>query len=200
MIIKYSRIPSFMFIVVSLAVGTPLLFALAQNTIEPNYTRIAWAFVFIAALALLRGIKLLLAPPTVLEINSDGIKIYYKYGRSFTKDADLLPWRLIDKMQLIRVNGKDNSFNWAIELTLTAPTPFDTTKRNAIQSRIFSQTDPHFFYLDTFVLDRPREQMFEALQSSWRHWQGKAEQRKHGQTAMPLTIGGDGKLTAPHDC
>jgi len=117
----------------------------------------------------------------VLEINSDGIHIYYKFGRSFTKEADLLPWRLIDKMQLIRVNGKDNSFNWAIELTLTAPTPFDSTKRNAKQSRIFSKTDPNLFYLDTFVLDHPRDKVLAALQSSWRHWQGKAERGKSGE-------------------
>jgi hypothetical protein len=168
-----------MFIVVSLAFGTPLILALAKNAIEPKYNWIAWTFVFIAALALLRGIKLLMAPPTVLEINSDGIQIYYKFGRSFTKDADLLPWRLIDKMQLIRVNSKDNSFNWAIELTLTDPTPFDATKRNAIQSRILSQTDPNLFYLDTFVLDHPREKVLEALQSSWRHWQKIPERGTH---------------------
>jgi hypothetical protein len=180
MIIKYSRIPSFMFIVVSLAVGTPLILALAKNAIEPKYNWIAWTFVFIAALALLRGIKLLMAPPTVLEINTDGIQIYYKFGRSFTKDADLMPWRLIEKMQLIRVNSKDNSFNWAIELTLSAPPPFDATKRNALQNEILHQSNPNIFYIDTFVLDHPREKVLAALQSSWRHWQDMAEQGKHG--------------------
>ena len=133
MIIKYRRTTSCMFIIVSLAVGVPLISAMARNAIEPQFTWIAWSFVVISALALLRGILLLLAPPTVLEINPDGIHIYYQYGRSCTKDADLLPWPLIEKMQMIRVHGKDNSLNWAIELTLAAPPPFDATKRSALQ-------------------------------------------------------------------
>lgn len=180
MIIKYSRISSSFFIVVSLAVGAPLLWAVATNAIEPKFIWIAWAFVFFASVALLRGLQLLVLPPTILEINSDGIRIYYKWGRTFTKDADLLPWQLIDKMQLIKVNCKDHTFNWSIELTLTAPPPFDSTKRNARQSRIFGQDDPKLFYLDTFVLDSPKEKVLELLQSSWRHWHEKAERGEHG--------------------
>jgi hypothetical protein len=167
-----------MFIVVSLAVGTPLMLVLAKNAIEPTFNWIAWIVVFISALTLLRGLQLLVAPPTVLEIYPDGIHIYYKWGRSFTKNADLLPWRLIEKMQLIRVHSKDNSFNWAIELILSGPPPFDATKRNALQNDILRQSDPNLFYIDTFVLDHPREKVLAALQSSWRHWQEMAEQGK----------------------
>ncbi|QWV97965.1 hypothetical protein KP005_01315 [Geomonas nitrogeniifigens] len=174
MIIKYSRIPSFMFIAVSLAIGLPLMSALAKNAIETNYAWIALSIVFASILALLRGIQLLIAPPTVLVLDCEGIHVYYKFGRSFTKDADLLPWKLIEKMQIIRVHGKDNSFNWAIEILLSAPPCFDTTKRNALQWTITGPSDPNAFYLDTFVLDLSREKALSALQASWHKWQGNA--------------------------
>ena len=164
-----------MFIAVSLAVGVPLVSALSKNAIESKFSWIAWSFVCVSIFALLRGIQLLVAPPTVLKINSDGIHIYYKYGRSFTNDADLLPWQLIEKMQIIRVHGRDNSFNWAIELALAASPRFDTTKRNALQWNITGKSNPNLFYLDTFVLDLPRDKVLAALQSAWHQWQGKAE-------------------------
>lgn len=167
MIIKYSRLPSFLFIAVSLAVGMPLVSALVKNAVEPRFSWIAWSFVCVSIVVLLRGIQLLVSPPTVLETSPAGIHIYYKYGRSFTKDADLLPWHLIEKMQLIRVHGKDNSFNWAIELALAAPPPFDMTKRNALQWSLTGQYKPDYFYLDTFVLDLPKEKVLAALQSAW---------------------------------
>jgi hypothetical protein len=160
-----------MFIAVSLAVGVPLVLALAKNTIEYKYSWIAWSLVCVSIIVLLRGIQLLVAPPTVLKIDSDGIHIYYKFGRSFTKDADVLPWQLIEKMQIIRVHGKDNSFNWAIELTLAASPCFDTTKRNALQWNLTGNSNPNLFYLDTFVLDLPREMALAALQSAWHNWQ-----------------------------
>lgn len=167
MIIKYSRIPSFLFVAVSLAVGVPLVSALIKNAIEQKFAWIAWLFVCVSIVVLLRGLRLLLSPPTVLEITPDGIHIYYKYGRSFTKDADLLPWHLIETMQLIRVRGKDNTLNWAIELALAAPPSFDMTKRNALQWSLTDQYKPDHFYLDTFVLNLPKEKVLAVLQSAW---------------------------------
>jgi hypothetical protein len=167
-----------MFIAASLAVGGPLVSALARNAIEPRFAWIAWSVACVAILVLLRGVQLGVAPPAVLKIDSDGIHVYYKFGRSFTRDADLLPWHLIEKMQIIRVHGKDNSFNWAIELALAAPPCFDTTRRNALQWSLTGQfnpdPNPNLFYLDTFVLDIPREKALAAMQSAWQQWQRKA--------------------------
>lgn len=174
MILKYTRIFSLLFIVVSLSIGAPLMAELAHNAIKPQYNWIAWTFVIIAAVVLLVGIRLFVAPPTVLKITSDGIQIYYKAGRSFSKDFDLLPWRLIEKMQMIRLHGRDFSFSWAIELTLTAPVPFDATKRDALQNTILSTVDPNRFYLDTFVLNLPRGDVLDVLQSALQRWQEKA--------------------------
>jgi hypothetical protein len=53
-------------------------------------------------------------------------------------------------------------------------------KRNALQNEILRQSNSNIFYIDTFVLDHPREKVLAALQSSRRHWQDMAEQEKHG--------------------
>lgn len=174
MILKYSRIPSIMFVSVSIAIGIPLTMALINNSsaIVGGWRYVACAFVALCALILIRGVQLLVVPPTVLEITSEGIHIYYNSGtRDFTKEADLLPWQLIESMQLIKVRTRDNSANWSVELLLHAPPSFDAKKRNAIQWSIFGQADPNRFYIDTFVLNLSRENLFAALESGWHQWQ-----------------------------
>ena len=168
MTLKYTRIFSSLFIITSLAIGLPLLFGLAQNSIEPRFVWISWVFLVVSALVLLQGIRLFLAPPTVLEIKPQGIDIYYKFWRTFSKDADLLPWQIIEKIQLIRNSCRDQSFKWAIEITLSAPPLFDSRKRSAKPS-VF-EPDSKVFYIDTFILDQPREKVLVALQSAWHHW------------------------------
>ena len=173
MILKYSRIPSLLFVSVSTALGVPLTMALLNSSsgIAGGWRYVAWAFVALSALVLIRGVQLLIAPPTVLEISSEGIHLYYKSGtRGFTKEADLLPWQLIDSMQLIKLRTRDNSSSWVIELTLNAPPAFDIKKRNAIQWSIFAQADPNRFYIDTFIVNRSREDLLAALESSWQQW------------------------------
>ena len=174
MILKYSRIPSIIFVSVSAAIGIPLTMTLINNTsvIVGGWRYVAWVFVALSAIILIRGVLLLVAPPTVLEVTSEGIQIYYNSAtRDFTKEADLLPWQLIESMQLIKVRTKDNSANWAVELLLNTSPPFDAKKRNAIQWSIFAQADPNRFYIDTFVLNLSRENLFAALTSGWHQWQ-----------------------------
>lgn len=177
MTLKYSRIPSLMFTIVSLAIGVPLITALVSNGIEPKLEWLAWGFVILAALVLVQGIKLLVAPPTVLEIVPDGIRLYYKFGRIFSKDADLLPWRIVDKIRLVRSDGRDKSFNWSIELTLGELPAFDMSKRNA-KSTIL-QSDPYLFYIDTFVLSMSRGELLTVFESGWRQWQARSKDRQH---------------------
>lgn len=163
-----------MFVSVSAAIGIPLTMTLINKptAIVDGWRYVAWAFVALSAIILIRGVLLLVAPPTVLEITSEGIQIYYNSGtRDFTKEADLLPWQLIESMQLIKVRTKDNSANWAVELLLNASPPFDAKKRNAMQWSIFGQADPHRFYIDTFVLNLSRENFLAALKSGWHQWQ-----------------------------
>ena len=72
MILKYSRIPSIMFVSVSVAIGIPLLMTLVNSSsaIVGVWRYVAWAFVALSALILIRGVQLLVAPPSVLEITT----------------------------------------------------------------------------------------------------------------------------------
>lgn len=174
MIIKYSRIPSLMFVTVSIALGAPLTVTLlnSSSAITGGWRYAAWAFVLLSVLILFRGVQLFVSPPTVLEITPEGIRLYYKSGtRGYSNEADLLSWELIDSMKLIKLRTSDNSYSWAVELLLNAIPPFDTSKRNAIQWSIFEEADPKRFYIDTFVANLSREDLFAAIESSWRKWQ-----------------------------
>lgn len=174
MILKYSRIPSLMFVGVNLALGIPLTMALCTDSsaIVAGWRYVAWAFVALSAIILVRGVQLLAAPPTVLEITAEGIHLYYQSGtRSFTKEADLLPWQLIEGMQLIKLRTRDNTASWVVELLLNNSPPFDANKRNAVQWSIFGQADPHRFYIDTFTTNTSRDTLFAALESGWHQWQ-----------------------------
>src|SRR6185369_12108639 len=151
MILRYSRLTSVFFIAVSLGVGIPLTWALSTNPSlsESGLRWVCWAFVSLGALVFVRGVQLLVAPPVVLALTLEGIQIHYNARNGgFTKDSDLLPWRLIDGMQLKSVRGEPRRTMWTIEFALSSPPPFDVDKRDGIRQRSYSQ-DPnlHRFYI-----------------------------------------------------
>jgi len=184
MILRYSRLTAVFFIAVSLGVGIPFTWVLTVNSSlsESGWRWFCWAIVSLGALIFVRGAQLLVAPPTVLALTPEGIHIHFKASNGgFTKDSDLLPWRLIDGAKLTRLQtfrGGHRAWIWTIELALSSPPPFDVRKRDAIQRQEnYSPELNHnrFYIITSGFFDISKEGLLAALESGRHQWSGGIE-------------------------
>lgn len=177
MIFRYSRSTSLFFVAISLIIGLPLAKILTANplVVDGGGRWLCWGMATLCAMVLVRGVQLLVAPPIVLALTPEGIRIHYNAGNAgYTKYSDLLPWRLIDSMHLTRLHtikrGRKAWF-WTVKLALSSPPPFDACKRDPIQPQrgVFPEPGPNVFHIVTSgVFNVSKEALLASLQSGLR--------------------------------
>lgn len=177
---RYSRSTSLFFVAISLVIGLPLAKILTADplVVDGGGRWICWGMATLCAMVLVQGVRLLVAPPIVLALTPEGIRIHYNAGNAgYTKNSDLLPWRLIDGMQLARLHtlkrGRKAWF-WTVKLALSSPPPFDACKRDPIQPQrgFFPEPGPNVFHIVTSgVFNVSKEALLASLQSGLRQWQ-----------------------------